>query len=73
MNSSNIPNGKSKKNQREYKIALLSYTAENVASAVDVYSLSTNSWKTITKSIPGTSKMQRKFELAYVDGTLHWA
>ena len=50
MNSSNIPNGKSKKNQREYKIALLSYTAENVASAVDVYSLSTNSWKTITKS-----------------------
>ncbi|KAL1830122.1 hypothetical protein ACET3Z_008534 [Daucus carota] len=39
--------------------------------SVDVYSLRTNSWKTITESVPARSVSADR-DLAYVDGKLHW-
>ncbi|XP_074326825.1 F-box/kelch-repeat protein At3g23880-like [Apium graveolens] len=41
------------------------------ASSVDVYSLRTNSWRTITKSVPARSVAAGR-DLVYVNGKLHW-
>lgn len=56
------------KRMNDHMVAKIS--TEQVLS-VDVYSLRTNSWRTITEGIP-TGCMVADCDLVYVDGKLHW-
>lgn len=62
------------KQMNDYMVAVISYTEE--ASFVYVYSLSSNSWRIISHSVPGALDrygLPLQQDIEHVAGTLHWA
>lgn len=54
----------------DHRILRITYTTKSCT--VEVYSLSTNSWKIITDDAPVTTSFLNSNRLAYVNGTFYW-
>lgn len=55
--------------ENDYQVVRIGYTGE--MSFVEVYSLSSNSWKMINETCPGALEIRDK-NLLFAKGTLHW-
>ncbi|KAK1355905.1 hypothetical protein POM88_049161 [Heracleum sosnowskyi] len=55
--------------ENDYEVVRIGYTGE--MSFVEVYSLSSNSWKMINETCPGADEISDR-DLVYVKGKLHW-